>query len=286
MASRHAFIVFSLATLAHCGSESTPPPEYPPLEPSQTAGLENSKTTASTTIAATAAPKPQVSVAAAEHTPIEGAQPSLRIAAPAKNAIIRADTVTVRLVVNQWPLSATGNHVHLIVDNHPYIALRDVSKPIDLGRLMQDELGVELTEGTHVLRSFPSRGHHESVKQGQPFAWTMFHFKKKTDGLQIDSKAPLLTYSRPKGCNKAGEPVLLDFYISNIDALSADGYQVQYTIDNDITGKITEWKPHYIHNLDAGEHSIRLQLLSKEGAPEPGPFNDTTRSIEVADTCK
>lgn len=283
MALRH--VIIGLATLAYCGGESTPPPEYPPLEPSQTAGLERPASAASTPVTATET-KPQVSVVAAEHSPIEGASPSLRITAPTKNATIRTEKVSVRLMLKDWPLSATGNHVHLIVDNHPYIALRDVSKPIDLGQLMQDELGVVLTEGTHVLRAFPSRGHHESVKQGQPFAWTVFHFKQKTAGLTLDPKAPLLTYSRPKGCNKAGEPVLLDFYISNLEALSPDGFQVQYSIDNAITGKITEWKPHYIHNLGKGQHSIRLQLLATDGAPAPGSFNDTTRDIEVADTCK
>ena len=39
-----------------------------------------------------------------------------------------------------------------------------VVAPIDLDAVMQQNLGHGLTEGTHVIRMFPSRGHHESVK--------------------------------------------------------------------------------------------------------------------------
>ncbi len=276
--------VLSVAGLWQCAHESTPPPEYPPLDQSQTASLEPH--TSSSAKETHAAPLPQVTVKAKDHTPIQGPSPTLRIVAPRNNAMVRTDKVTVRFALKHWELSPTGNHVHLIVDNHPYIALRDVSKPIeDLGKLMQQELGVELSEGTHLLRSFPSRGHHESVKEEHAFAWTLFHYKKKTDGSAFDGKAPLLTYSRPKGCNKVADPLLLDFYLTNVPALSAQGFHVRYTFDNSVTGTLTEWKPFYVHNLSEGTHQIRLELLDAKDVLVPGPYNDTSRTFQMAATC-
>lgn len=282
--SRTQIIVLSLAALAlaQCAKSDNPPPEYPPLEPSQTAGLE---TTPDGSHERSRKSAPAIAVRAEKRTPIEGETPKLRITTPKLNATIRDKKVMVRLALTGWELSPTGNHVHLIVDNLPYIAIRDVSQPLELEALMQKELGESLSEGSHTLRAFPSRGHHESVKQGSPFAWTVFHLKTKTDLKDFDGKAPLLTYSRPKGCNPEGKPVLLDFYVTNVPSLSADGYKVAYTIDGKHTGVITEWAPHYIDNMGTGKHEIRLVLRDKDNAQVPGPFNDTTRSIEVSKSC-
>jgi hypothetical protein len=193
--------------------------------------------------------------------------------------------VKVRAQVRRWKLAkAPGKHVHLIYDNEPYIAIRDLSKPIDLNALLKDKRGKELEPGTHTIRMFPSRSHHESVKENTPFAMKTFHFKKRSKDFELDADAPLLTYSRPKGCSKAGERVLLDFYISNIDALSKDGHRVKYTVD-DVSGEITQWKPHYIENLPEGEHTVRLQLIGPDGNVVEGPYNDTTRTIRVATDC-
>lgn len=229
-------------------------------------------------------PPPPPVVVVGESAPIEGSTPRLRVVAPRNGATIRTGNVSVRLSLTDWPLAApTGPHVHLILDNEPYIAIRDVSAPIDLNAVVQANLGHELSEGTHVLRFFPSRGHHESVKDAGAFAVVTFHYRRATEGFTFDASAPLLTYSRPKGCNVLGERVLVDFFVSNA-TLAPGGTRVRWTLDGR-TGEMTQWLPHWIENLPAGEHSLRLELIGADGSPIAGPFNDTTRTFTVAETC-
>ncbi len=230
---------------------------------------------------ASAAP---ATIVVGESTPIEGATPTLRITAPRNGATIRTGNVSVRVNLANWELaSPQGPHVHLILDNEPYIAIRNTGAPIDLNAVVQENLGHELSEGTHVLRMFPSRGHHESVKDAGAFATVTFHYRSATPDFSFDASAPLLTYSRPKGCNVAGERVLLDFFVTNT-TLAADGSRIRWTLDGR-SGEITRWAPHYIENLSEGSHEIRLELLGADGTAIAGPFNDTTRTFTVADTC-
>lgn len=229
-------------------------------------------------------PPPPVTVVAGEPTAIEGPTPTLRITAPRANQVIRTGNAMVRLQVQSWDLeSPQGPHVHLIVDDEPYIAIRDVSQPLDVNALVQEHLGHELAEGTHVIRMFPSRGHHESVKDAGAFGMVVFHYRTRTDGFDFDPAAPLLTYSRPKGCNPAGERVLLDFFVTNTE-LAEDGNRVHWTVD-DQSGDITQWTPHFIENLEEGEHSISLELRGADGQTIPGMFNSTTRTFTVSSSC-
>jgi hypothetical protein len=172
----------------------------------------------------------------------------------------------------------------MIVDNEPYIAVRDASKPINVSALVRDNLGHELAEGSHVIRLFPGHGHRESVKVAGAFASIVIHYKKKTEGFTFDPKAALLTFSRPKGCQVAGSRVLLDFFVTNAE-LSATAARVHYAIDGSVAGDITSWVPHYIENLPEGQHTIQLTLANADGTAIAGPFNDTTRTITVEKEC-
>lgn len=232
-------------------------------------------------------PPSPVQIVAGERTPIEGDSPTVRIVAPRDGQRIARGDVMLRLRVTNWELQPDpGRHVHVIVDNEPYIAVRDVSSPINLNELVQENLGHALEEGSHVVRVFPSRNHHESVKTDGAFAVSTFHFRSASEGFEFDADAPLLTYSRPKGCNVAGERILLDFYLTNAE-LSEDGMRVRYNIDGALTGDITEWAPHWIENLPAmPQHTVQLQLVTADGEQVPGPFNDTTRTISVQDSCE
>lgn len=229
------------------------------------------------------APPAGPTVVALESTPIEGPTPTLRIDAPRTGTTVRRGDITIRFTLANWQLaSPQGPHVHVIVDNEPYIAVR-ATTPFNLNQLVRDNLGHELTEGTHVVRMFPSRGHHESVKDAGAFATLIVHYRSVTEGVVFDPTAPLLTYSRPKGCNVAGQPVLLDFFVSNA-TLGADQYRVRYTLDG-ASGDITSWVPHELRSLTAGEHRLGLALIGPDGQTVPGPYNDTTRTFTVAETC-
>lgn len=219
-------------------------------------------------------------VVVGETTPIAGPTPTLRITTPRTDATIRSGAVTIRFQLRNWELaSPTGPHVHLILDDEPYVAIRDAGAAIDLATVV----GHPIAEGTHVVRMFPSRGHHESVKDAGAFAVLVFHYGHATEGFAFDPSAPLLTYSRPKGCNVAGERVLVDFFVSNT-TLAADGNHVRWTLDGR-SGDITSWVPHWIDGLAEGSHTLRLQLVDAAGAPVAGMFNDSTRTFTVAGTC-
>jgi hypothetical protein len=250
-------------------------PEAEGGEESDTAGSDDAE------------PPAPIRVVAGQSEPIEGPIPTLRLLAPRNGQRIASGDVNVRIQLRGWELQPEpGRHVHVIVDDEPYIAVRDVSRPLSLNELVQENLGHPLSEGTHVLRVFPSRGHHESVKSAGAFAMLVFHYGRPTEGFAFDPRAPLLTYSRPKGCYTTGERILLDFFVSNVE-LSAEGTRVRYEIDGGaVSGHITEWVPHWIENLPEGEHAVRLTLVSAQGEPVPGPFNDTTRTIRVAESCR
>jgi hypothetical protein len=225
-----------------------------------------------------------VRLVAGTNEALEGTTPSLRITAPRNGQRIASGNVSLRVTLRNWQLQPEpGRHVHVIVDNEPYIAVRDVGSALNLSQLVQENLGHELAQGTHVVRVFPSRGHHESVKTDGAFASVVFHYGQPTEGFTFDANAPLLTYSRPKGCNPVGQRVLVDFYLTNVDL--ASGMRVHYTLDR-LEGDITEWLPHWAENLRAGEHTLRLTLVDANGQPVPGPFNDTTRTFSVAESCE
>lgn len=169
--------------------------------------------------------------------------------------------------------SAKGQHVHVIIDNGPYKACYDPSKPFPLGKL---------GPGTHVVRAFPSRSYHESVKTDGAFAIVTFHVRKA--GMPpVKADQPLLTYSRPKGeySGDGARKIMVDFYLSHVE-LGSEGNKVQLTVDG--TQKmLTRWTPYYVEGLGDGEHLFSLTLVDKEGAPLPGAYNSTERKIIVKD---
>jgi hypothetical protein len=109
----------------------------------------------------------------------------------------------------------------------------------------------------------------------------LFHYQERTEGVTFDHAAPLLTYSRPKGCYPAGERILLDFYLTHAGELAAGANRVHYSIDGDVEGDLTAWTPYYIENLGEGEHTLELRLVDGDGAVIPGRFNESTHGFRV-----
>lgn len=165
-----------------------------------------------------------------------------------------------------------GQHVHVILDNNPYIAHYDPSEPLVLENV---------APGTHVLRAFPARHYHLALKQGEVFDTVIFHVEEKSKDFTFDPAKPYATYSRPKGEYSVEEAkeLLFDFYISN--ATLGQDAKVIYGVDGTET-ELTEWKPLLLPPLAAGEHEITLKLVDTDGKLiENGGFNNTTRTITV-----
>ncbi len=234
--------------------------------------------------AADAAVQPMgpVSIVAGERREVPAPTPRVRITAPANNATIREDRVEVRLNVTNWRNTGDASdmrHVHLVLDDQPYIRVDDPTRPVPLEHLSQ---------GTHVLRAFPGWATHETVKTDGAYAMVVFHVGAASRDLHFNPRAPLLTYSRPKGRVEGPDAnrILLDFYVANIPAnqLSATGYRVRPSIDGQAMSDLTSWVPYYIENLPDGEHTIGLQLLGPNGEPAPGHLNRAEQRITVSRT--
>ncbi len=239
----------------------------------------------------------------------DDASPVLRFVAPTNGATVSGSTVAVKLELGgdlkgyepgKIPGTDMGNHVHIILDNEPYEAYYDFSKPFELKNV---------SDGEHTLRVFPSRPWHESYKN--PGAFQMIRFTVASGGADpnepvttnsnqqmsnanaettaksgaVDMSKPLLTYSRPKGEYKGedADAIMIDFWLTNAK-LTGDGgqYKVRYTVDNNEPKFIEKWQPIWLAGFAAGTHKVKLELVDAQGnLIENGGYNSTTREITV-----
>lgn len=102
----------------------------------------------------------------------------------------------------------------------------------------------------------------------------------------VDAKKPLLTYSRPKGEYKGAdaEAIMIDFWLSNAK-LQGDGgdFRVRYSVDGGEAKFIDKWEPIWLKGWTAGKHTVKLELVDKDGkVVANGDYNSTSREITVA----
>ncbi len=184
--------------------------------------------------------------------------------------------------------SEMGQTLHVIVDNEPYLAVKDNAiDPFNEEGYYYDtsykfKLPYRLKEGMHTVRLFPARSFGESLKGENTYQAITFYVGSKSNRSDMDLGKPYLTYNEPTNQLYLTEskPVLLDFYLSNCE-LSADGYKVRLTIDGKVKRTLSSWQPYYIRGLEAGSHTVRLQLIDRSGKQVPGAFNDVERNIRI-----
>jgi len=157
--------------------------------------------------------------------------------------------------------SEKGQHIHFILNNAPYLAKYEPSFKAELG------------EGNNVVLGFLSRSYHESIKNNTAYVLKNFPIGKVEN--KFDETASHLFYSRPKGeyTGKDAEKILLDFYLINTE-LSLEGNRVQVEI-NGTSFLIDKWQPYFVEGLKEGENTFRIKLISADGGPIEGPFNDS-----------
>ncbi|KXJ98404.1 MAG: hypothetical protein UZ17_ACD001002759 [Acidobacteria bacterium OLB17] len=250
----------------------------------------------------------------------DSAKPILKILEPKENSVVNGSDVELKLELSgdlkgympgMDEATHTGNHIHVILDNEPYEAYYDITKPFVLKNV---------PDGQHTIRVFPSRPWHESYKNEGAFQMVTFTVKNggadaskpttTADGNtmanaaaspeakaanaagKVDPKKPLLTYSRPKGEYKGAdaENIMLDFWITNTD-LTPSGRvvgtdpcpcHVKYWVDGTDMGQLNRWDPIWLNGFAPGKHTIKLELQDRNGKLiENGGFNSTTREITV-----
>lgn len=213
---------------------------------------------------------------------LEKYQPQVKIISPRSNEVLTDTKVAVQFQVTDLPIFkdkklGLGPHLHVLLDNHPYQAVYDLSQPLVFD---------DLEPGTHTLRTFASRPWHESFKNEGAYAQVTFHVLTKTQENSPDPKLPLLTYSRPQGSYGA-EPILLDFYLTNapLHLVAREDKKddiADWRIRCTINGKsflLDQWQPVYLKGFKLGKNWVQLEFLDEKGNPVPNVFNNTARIV-------
>lgn len=281
------FVPLPLALLlGACGGSDLQPPVPPPAPPPP--AVEEAP---EPVVEAPAEPAPPSlpEIAFGPTTPSEqpAKLPQVKIAAPKMDQLVAkdAENLAIKLDVKDWNTHHGGPHIHLILDDRPYMAIWDPKEPVKIADLLGP--GETLQEGEHRLVAFASRQNHESVKAKGAISVVRFWVGKKGKSDWKPNADPMLVFSRPKGTYNGAlaDNVLVDWYLVN--AQLGDKHQVKATVngpglaESGHVAKVTEWRPWALDYLRSGDYTITLELLDAAGEPVPGAWNKTTRTITV-----
>ncbi len=214
---------------------------------------------------------------------LEVYQPQVTIVTPRPDEVFRNNKITASFQVKDLPIFKDpqlqlGPHLHVILDNQPYVPVYDLNQPLVLP---------ELSPGTHTLRVFASRPWDESFKNEGAYAETTFHVFTKTDDNNPDRNFPLLTYSNPQG-KYGAEPILLDFYLTNAPLHLVEkentnegfsDWRIRVTINGE-SFIFDRWQAVYLKGFQTGKNWIKLEFLDNQGNPLKNAFNTTVRLID------
>jgi len=208
----------------------------------------------------------------------------------------------------------TGNHIHVILDNQPYEAYYNLGQEFELRNVADGDHTLRVFPSRPWHESYKNEGAFQTVKfkvkngggdatkptttkAGNTMANAAPNANaaakptpegkdmQSSTGGAVDPKKPLLTYSRPKGEYKGDDTnaVMIDFWLENAK-LTGDGgeYRVSYSVDGSETKFIEKWDPIWLTGWTAGKHTVKLELVDKDGKPvDNGGYNSTTREITI-----
>jgi len=165
--------------------------------------------------------------------------------------------------------SAKGQHIHLIIDNEPYMAKYDA------------KFEAKMEDGDHTVLAFLGRSYHESIKNGNAGIVKNVSVKGGSITKAEDVKEPMLFYSRPKGTyvGKDTEKLLLDFYPVNV-TLGAD-YKVKVEVNGQMIALLNKWQPYALGGLPMGQNKVTLTLTDGKGNAIDTPLNPVTREFTL-----
>jgi len=210
---------------------------------------------------------------------LESLTPKVSILEPQLDQVLSEKKVTLRFALEGYrlfkdPEYGLGPHLHVVLDNQPYIPYYDLSTPLTLENL---------SPGSHTVRVFVGTPWHESFKNREAYAQVTFHVLAKTPEYVPDPALPLLTYNRPVGSYGA-EPILVDFWLSNapiretlLENLPKD-WRIRYTL-NGQSGYLSEWQSFYLSGWQPGLNIFELELVDGQNRPIRNVFNSAVREI-------
>lgn len=206
-------------------------------------------------------------------------RPQVQILSPQPGEILPERQVTVRFAVRGYPIFkdpqlGLGPHLHVVLDNQPYISHYDADAPL----VFED-----LEPGSHTLRVFAVKPWHESFKNSEAYAQVSFHVLAPTPEYVPQPQLPLLTYSSPSGSYGA-EPILVDFWLANApvrESLLADlprDWRIRYTL-NGQSGLLDRWESFYLKGWKPGRNVMVVELVDSKGDPIRNVLNSAAREI-------
>ena len=219
------------------------------------------------------------------------------------------------------PATGMGNHIHIILDNQPYEAYYSIEQPFELRNVTEGKhtlrvfasrpwhesyknpeafafVSFTVTGGGDAAKATTTNDGQkvadEKVKTGQlnppesnatPKPSPEGKDMPASQGSDVDTKKPLLTYSRPKGeyKNADADAIMIDFWLSNAKLVNDGGaYRVRWSVDGKEPQFSETWQPIWLTGWTAGEHQLKLELVDKQGnVVTNGDYNATTRKITV-----
>ena len=161
--------------------------------------------------------------------------------------------------------SAQGQHIHLIIDNEPYLAK------------YESEFEHQMADGKHVVLAFLSRSYHESIKSEGAAVTQVLLVQDNQVQRAVPHPAPAVFYSRPKGVYEGDDTkrVMLDYYLANTN----DSHYVKADINGEVFD-LDEWQPYIIEGLPAGDNTITLTLMDENG-PVGTVMNPVSRTFKI-----
>ncbi len=207
-----------------------------------------------------------------------------------------------------------GNHIHVILDNQAYEAYYNIEEPFELRNVPDGEHTLRVFASRPWHESYKNEAAFDVVKFTVKNGGANLDIPATTNsgkqmsnansntntaakptpeakelpastGGAIDVTKPLLTYSRPKGEYKGAdaEAIMIDFWLANAKLVGDGGeYSVRYSVNGGEPKMIEKWAPVWLSGWTAGKHTIKLELIDKDGnVVDNGGYNSTTRDITV-----
>lgn len=203
--------------------------------------------------------------------------PAVTILSPAEGEVLSGPDVTVKFKLKNFVAYEGGPHLHLILDDNPYISYEKSVEPYSF---------TNVHPGAHALRVFLTKPSGESYKNPEAFAIVNFYVQQNTEAPLFDLQKPILTVNLPHtGYYKGwvGDRIEFDFLLKNI-RLSEDGYHIHYILDG-LPYDVYKYEPVFWDNARRiGTHHLTVQLLDGENKPVTGnPYLTVKRSFIVVE---
>lgn len=203
--------------------------------------------------------------------------PSVRIVNPTEGQVLPGNDVTVKFKLKNFVAYEGGTHIHIFLDNQPYICYQKSVEPYTF---------TNVHPGAHAIRIVLTQPSGESLKNPEAFALVNFYVQKITGKPLFNPNKPILTLNLPhSGYYKdwLSDRIEFDFLLKNI-ALEKGGNHLHYVLDG-LAHDVYSSKPIFWENAQRiGEHHLTVELLDGNNEPvTDNPFLKVKRSFFVVE---